>query len=224
MEMSMKLSTMQTHYSRPKSTASAICFALAASAFAIQASAATAIYTDRSLWEAALTGTINTEDFNGVTPVAIATDTVTSIGSLSIETTNTTGFTQINDGSGGQTVNGSNYLQLLIDGSPIRSANLIFPEKIFAWGMDFNHSADQTHVTFADVIEMPIAPHNTSGFVGFISDTSFDQVALTDPYISFSAIGMDNISYVSAIPVPAAVWLFGSGLIGLIGIARRKKA
>ena len=29
---------------------------------------------------------------------------------------------------------------------------------------------------------------------------------------------------VSTIPVPAAVWLFGSGLIGLAGIARRKKA
>jgi len=28
---------------------------------------------------------------------------------------------------------------------------------------------------------------------------------------------------VSAVPVPAAVWLFGSGLIGLIGIAKRKK-
>ena len=27
----------------------------------------------------------------------------------------------------------------------------------------------------------------------------------------------------SPVPVPAAVWLFGSGLIGLIGIARRKK-
>ena len=26
------------------------------------------------------------------------------------------------------------------------------------------------------------------------------------------------------IPVPAAVWLFGSGLIGLVGVARRKKA
>jgi len=26
------------------------------------------------------------------------------------------------------------------------------------------------------------------------------------------------------VPLPAAVWLFGSGLIGLIGIARRKKA
>lgn len=28
---------------------------------------------------------------------------------------------------------------------------------------------------------------------------------------------------VSAVPVPAAVWLFGSGLLGLVGIARRKK-
>jgi len=29
---------------------------------------------------------------------------------------------------------------------------------------------------------------------------------------------------INAVPVPAAVWLFGSGLIGLVGIARRKKA
>jgi len=29
---------------------------------------------------------------------------------------------------------------------------------------------------------------------------------------------------ISAVPVPAAIWLFGSGLIGLAGIARRKKA
>jgi hypothetical protein len=28
----------------------------------------------------------------------------------------------------------------------------------------------------------------------------------------------------SVVPVPAAIWLFGSGLIGLIGVARRKKA
>jgi len=29
---------------------------------------------------------------------------------------------------------------------------------------------------------------------------------------------------VGAVPVPAAVWLFGSGLLGLVGMARRKKA
>ena len=32
-----------------------------------------------------------------------------------------------------------------------------------------------------------------------------------------------TVSAPSAIPVPAAVWLFGSGLVGLVGVARRKK-
>ena len=36
----------------------------------------------------------------------------------------------------------------------------------------------------------------------------------------FGSPGLPN----SVVPVPPAVWLFGSGLIGLIGIARRKKA
>ena len=31
-----------------------------------------------------------------------------------------------------------------------------------------------------------------------------------------------DIAAVPAIPVPAAVWLFGSGLIGLVGVARRR--
>jgi hypothetical protein len=36
----------------------------------------------------------------------------------------------------------------------------------------------------------------------------------------------DNVSVTveTAVPVPAAVWLFGSGLLGLIGIARRNKS
>ena len=37
----------------------------------------------------------------------------------------------------------------------------------------------------------------------------------------FSASG--TLEGVSTVPVPAAIWLFGSGLIGLIGIARRRK-
>jgi len=37
----------------------------------------------------------------------------------------------------------------------------------------------------------------------------------------------DNVTIstdVAAVPVPAALWLFGSGLLGLIGVARRKQA
>jgi len=32
------------------------------------------------------------------------------------------------------------------------------------------------------------------------------------------------VGQVSAVPVPAAIWLFGSGLLGLVGISRRKQA
>lgn len=34
---------------------------------------------------------------------------------------------------------------------------------------------------------------------------------------------LGKVSYVATVPVPAAVWLLGSGLLGLVGISRRKK-
>jgi hypothetical protein len=46
-------------------------------------------------------------------------------------------------------------------------------------------------------------------------------VRVTSALSPFGSI--DNIT-VNAVPVPAAAWLFGSGLIGLVGVARRKKA
>lgn len=41
--------------------------------------------------------------------------------------------------------------------------------------------------------------------------------------ITFGEIGgFDFVVDIAPVPVPAAVWLFGSGLLGLIGLARRK--
>jgi len=41
---------------------------------------------------------------------------------------------------------------------------------------------------------------------------------------TFEYAGSALVREISTVPVPAAVWLFGSGLIGLVGMARRKKA
>ena len=46
--------------------------------------------------------------------------------------------------------------------------------------------------------------------------------------VTFRVTGVQNMDSIidnitAVVPVPAAVWLFGSGLLGLVGIARRKK-
>lgn len=45
------------------------------------------------------------------------------------------------------------------------------------------------------------------------------------PFPNFSAaFNLTSPGLYSAVPVPAAVWLLGSGLVGLVGVARRRKA
>ena len=45
-----------------------------------------------------------------------------------------------------------------------------------------------------------------------------------DPITENVYTGTFLVRGISTVPVPAAAWLFGSGLIGLIGVARRKNA
>jgi len=56
--------------------------------------------------------------------------------------------------------------------------------------------------------------------VGF--SPNFDITAMT--FVSQDPNGSIGPFPVSAVPVPAAVWLFGSGVLSLVGVARRKKS
>jgi len=67
---------------------------------------------------------------------------------------------------------------------------------------------------------LPIASGATRG--GF----NYTTEILASPFIAIdqsgNIVGSGNAVHVSAVPVPAAVWLFGSGLLALAGFARRK--
>lgn len=61
-----------------------------------------------------------------------------------------------------------------------------------------------------------ISTYNFSGMTSLVSlDITYDGIGLSAPF------DLDNIN-MSAVPVPAAVWLFGSGLAALIGWSRRR--
>ena len=44
-------------------------------------------------------------------------------------------------------------------------------------------------------------------------DYLIDEIGTTD---------LIRLSVVNAVPIPAAIWLFGSGLLALIGVSRRR--
>jgi len=67
--------------------------------------------------------------------------------------------------------------------------------------------------------------HESALYTAGIGQTS----ATVTYWLSGSGTGKVGFSYddfhftpVAAVPVPAAVWLFGSGLVGLMGVIRRK--
>ncbi len=80
-------------------------------------------------------------------------------------------------------------------------------------------------------------------FTGATIDTSVTTLGLTQSDLSFSGnqlfVNVEGLSFntstfarinltsdggPSTVPLPAAIWFFGSGLVGLVGVARRKKA
>ncbi len=107
------------------------------------------------------------------------------------------------------TIEGGTYTGIVV------GAGQVGGHILFDWGT----TAD------IDVINVWDVTDNGDGtFSYFSTDVDSDGVRglgmIDGAFPGFNA----NFDFTAAVPVPAAVWLLGSGLIGLVGVARRKKA
>lgn len=104
-------------------------------------------------------------------------------------------------------------------------------------GVTFDSLLNTTFWSFSIIDEQPVCfDTGIGGGCGTgTSQINFDDASNPYPAITFTdtfigtAFDQDELSMgfnysITAIPVPAAAWLFGSGLLGLLGTARRKKA
>jgi len=84
--------------------------------------------------------------------------------------------------------------------------------------VDYNYDAINDITTFT----LSTLDTNNDGVPGgIITSSGFAGLSL-DINGSASALGFAENPFPTYVPVPAAVWLFASGLIGLAGFARRK--
>ena len=104
-------------------------------------------------------------------------------------------------------------------------------DAVHAFSLDFLSSGNPQTISIFDLggslLDSVLTP--AGGFFGLISDTSIGRFLIVNGEFSpgnNDRFFIDNFSAysVSPIPVPAAVWLFGTALIGLVGFSKRRKA
>lgn len=98
---------------------------------------------------------------------------------------------------------------------------------------------DGSHVTGTVMNNLNSSSIHIGNTSDLFTGTSFDEIMMTYELLSSTAAtdiiqtreflisisdyqNNGSLTYISAVPVPAAAWLFGSGLIGLVGLVRRK--
>ena len=98
----------------------------------------------------------------------------------------------------------------------------------FDWGAPLGTSCGVANCDIPVVAVFSMTPTATPGEFSVATldgdGTGTPGTAMTaGPFVGFSPT-FSGTATMQAVPVPAAVWLFGSGLVGLAGVARRRKA
>ena len=203
--------------------------AVTALVLSTSANASTVVYSDISSFTTA-TNSLTTVDFEGAWG---ATYTDFSSGYTSGDVTFTGNqyqyigdYTTLNSSSNPYSAVGSDFL--LGIGSDGYGITATFASGVTAVGLDFSlGETSGTTMTFTlgtgEQFNVASPTNYALNFFGITSDVAITSISWNAPS---SRLIADNFVYETAavVPVPAAVWLFGSGLLGLIGFARRKKA
>jgi len=63
---------------------------------------------------------------------------------------------------------------------------------------------------------------NATSSINLVGGYDIMSVIVTFGLTDDTGVGFSGFVEQTAVPIPGAVWLFGSGLIGLVGMARRK--
>lgn len=81
---------------------------------------------------------------------------------------------------------------------------------------------DNSGNMLSDALLSQSVPDLTGTSTSFMLEFKLD--CCTGRTTVYGSIDSLSIASISTVPIPSAIWLFGSGLVGLIGVARRKKA
>ncbi len=96
----------------------------------------------------------------------------------------------------------------------------------FAESINPKLNADNTIVLNDDSYDVftATADHVLGGQSALMTWNGVGTTSLLEKTLGNFFVGTDGSISLTAVPVPAAVWLFGSGIVGLVGVARRRKA
>lgn len=98
---------------------------------------------------------------------------------------------------------------------------------ILAFSLDFLSAGEQETIELYDsngVLFSTVLAPNASGFFGLVSDTAIDSLIIRNGTFTSGnrdRFFIDNLR-ANAVPVPAAIWMLGAGLIGLAGFRKIK--